>query len=185
MTKVFIGGSRRIGRLPDDVQTRIDHILDQQLPILVGDANGVDKAVQLYLHAKHYPKVEVFCSRKECRNNHGQWPIRFVSFEDVAHHSSDFYAMEDTAMTLEAAVGIMIWDGKSKGTRTNVFHMLSYDKSIAVYVAPARQFIDITTLDDWEHCEALVSDLPTPPRPEEQRPRKPRRRRGDVQLALF
>ena len=46
MTKVFIGGSRRVTRLNADVQRRIDKIIEQGFPILVGDANGADKAIQ-------------------------------------------------------------------------------------------------------------------------------------------
>jgi len=46
MTRVFIGGSRRLTRLNADVQRRIDKIIEQGFPILVGDANGADKAVR-------------------------------------------------------------------------------------------------------------------------------------------
>ena len=78
MTKVFIGGSRRVTRLNADVQRRIDKIIEQGFPILVGDANGADKAVQMYLRSRCYPKVDVFCTGGDCRNNVGDWPIRTV-----------------------------------------------------------------------------------------------------------
>jgi hypothetical protein len=78
VTRVFIGGSRRISRLAPDVTRRIDAIIERQLAVLVGDANGADKAVQEYLLGKSYERVEVFCSGGGCRNNLGSWPVRDV-----------------------------------------------------------------------------------------------------------
>jgi hypothetical protein len=40
MTKVFIAGSRQITRLPADVSTRLDVMIEKGFQILVGDANG-------------------------------------------------------------------------------------------------------------------------------------------------
>ena len=79
MRKVFIGGSRRVTRLPSVVRQRIDRMITQKLPIVIGDANGADKAVQAYLASHGYGAVEVFCVRGSCRNNLGGWKIREVS----------------------------------------------------------------------------------------------------------
>ncbi len=87
MTKVFIGGSRRISRLNVAVRRRIDNIIEKGLPVLIGDANGADKAVQAYLHEKRYGPVEVFCSDETPRNNLGRWPIRRVR---PGHSKRDF-----------------------------------------------------------------------------------------------
>lgn len=46
---VFIGGSRRISRLNDMIRERLDLIVNKKLQVLLGDANGADKAVQAYL----------------------------------------------------------------------------------------------------------------------------------------
>lgn len=54
MTKVFIAGSRRLSRLNADVKRRIDIMIEKGFTILVGDANGADKAVQRYLVEKGY-----------------------------------------------------------------------------------------------------------------------------------
>ena len=62
MMKVFIGGSRYVSRLSADVRRRLDNIVEKRLPVLVGDANGADKAVQRYLQSKHYDLVAVFCA---------------------------------------------------------------------------------------------------------------------------
>src|SRR5208337_928612 len=79
MTKVFIGGSRGVSRLSEPIRMRLDRIIEKGLPIIIGDANGADKAVQQYLNSKNYLNVEVFCSGHVCRNNIGNWMQRKVS----------------------------------------------------------------------------------------------------------
>lgn len=49
MPTVFIAGSRQITRLPAEVKSRVETMIDKGFQILVGDANGADKAVQTYL----------------------------------------------------------------------------------------------------------------------------------------
>jgi adenine-specific DNA-methyltransferase len=83
--------------------------------VVIGDANGADKAIQQYLHSRGYRNVEVFCSDGECRNNVGEWTVRAVA---VATPERDFrfYSAKDQEMAEAATVGFMIWDGKSIGT---------------------------------------------------------------------
>ena len=150
MTKVFIGGSRRVSRLNADVRRRIDRILEQGFPVLVGDANGADKAVQKYLQGRGYDAVEVFCSGGECRNNLGKWPIRAVATRQ-ARRDFDYYAAKDEQMAQEASVGLMIWDGKSAGTLANAARLVRQDKKVVVYATPAKRFLTLKAEADWEH----------------------------------
>ncbi len=60
MRKVFIGGSRRISRLDAEVIRRVDQMIERELDILIGDANGADKAVQTYLSERQYPGSVLF-----------------------------------------------------------------------------------------------------------------------------
>jgi hypothetical protein len=153
MTKVFIGGSRRIPRLPAEVRARLDRIVTQGFPVVVGDASGADTAVQQYLHSKGYQDVEVFCSGDEFRNNVGGWPVRHV---EVAGRKRDrkFYAAKDRVMTDEATVGFMLWDGKSLGTLQNVARLLAQGKTSLVYVAPTGAFREIRAVEDWRELLA-------------------------------
>jgi hypothetical protein len=84
MTNVFIGGSRKISRLDADVRQELDRIVEKSLKVLVGDANGADKAVQSYLKSKNYDLVEVFCAGRTCRNNVGRWPVRTVFADNLS-----------------------------------------------------------------------------------------------------
>jgi hypothetical protein len=154
MTRVFIGGSRRITRLNADVQRRIDKIIEQGFPILVGDANGADKAVQAYLRSRRYHKVDVFCTGGDCRNNIGGWPIRTVP-APAGIRGFDYYAMKDDRMAEEASVGLMIWDIKSVGTLMNMARLLRRGKSVVVYIVPNKRFVTLSNRHDWER---LVSE---------------------------
>ena len=78
MTKVFLGGSRHVARLNAQICERLDNIMNKDLPVIVGDANGADKAIQQYLHQKSYRNVEVFCAGTTCRNNVGHWTAQLV-----------------------------------------------------------------------------------------------------------
>lgn len=153
MTKVFIGGSRKISQLSADVRRRIESIIEKRLPVLVGDANGADKAVQQYLEANAYDLVEVFCAGSECRNNMGRWPVRQIA-TNGKRRGFGFYATKDRAMADEATIGLMLWDGKSVGTLMNMLRLLRRQKKVVVYVAPTKAFVDLHIDDD---LEALVS----------------------------
>ena len=73
MTRVFIGGSRHITRLEAEVRRRLDRIVEKGLPVVIGDANGADKAVQRYLSDRQFQRVEVFSADESPRNNVGGW----------------------------------------------------------------------------------------------------------------
>lgn len=149
MTKVFIGGSRHVSRLPASVQQCLDRLIEKGLPVIIGDANGADKAVQSYLSAHHYQNVEVYCAGRLPRNNVGGWPLRPIAV-DERRGTVEFYTAKDRAMTDDATVGFMVWDGKSVGTLLNVLRLLSQQKKVVVYVGPEKQFEELKTLSQWD-----------------------------------
>ena len=149
MKKVFIGGSRKISRLNAEVSRRVDRICESNLRIMVGDANGADKAVQGYLKSKNYLYVEVFYAGNTCRNNIGHWPSRVIDADKLK--GFDFYAAKDRVMAEEAAYGLMIWDGESIGTLMNVIRLIRDRKPVAVFVRPAKQFIDLRSAEEFRY----------------------------------
>ena len=144
---VFVAGSRGISRLPVEVKRRIDAMIDGEFQILVGDAAGADKAVQGYLADRAYENVVVHCMEKRCRNNVGHWPARQVAAPPGAR-GFDYYSMKDRVMADAAEYGLMLWDGKSKGTINNVVNLLRRHRPVVVYVAPTRSFDTVRTLED-------------------------------------
>ena len=145
MTKVLIAGSRRLWRLNADVKRRIDTMIEKDFTILVGDANGADKAVQRYLAEKDYPDVIVHCNN--CRNNVADWPTREILSPKGARGFT-YYAAKDQAMVDDAAYGLMLWDGESKGTLNSVINLIRQEKPVVVYFARKKTFQNVRSADD-------------------------------------
>jgi hypothetical protein len=147
-SKVFVAGSRSLSRLNKDVKSRIDNIVDKGFTIMVGDANGVDKAVQRYLSGKHFVNVVVFCMEGGCRNNVGDWPTRRISAADPSRRDFAYYSTKDRAMVDEADYGLMLWDGKSRGTLRSIVDLVRHKKPVVVYIASTKSFCTLRQSDD-------------------------------------
>jgi hypothetical protein len=149
MTTVFVGGSRHVSRLNASVCARLEKIVEKALPVLVGDANGADKALQEYFHRRKYQYVIVFCAGGLCRNNVGQWEQRDIPAPRRAR-DAEFYSVKDKVMADEASIGLMVWDGKSVGTLMNVYRLLAQDKNAVMYSVPEERFIEFKQPTQWE-----------------------------------
>jgi hypothetical protein len=147
MTQVFIAGSRRLSRLNADVKRRLDTMIEKGFTILVGDANGADKAVQRYLAEKCYRNVIVHCMAGNCRNNLAKWPTRDVPAPPGARGFA-YYATKDQAMVDDAEYGLMLWDGESKGTLNSVVNMVRQKKPVVVYLVPKKTFQNLRSPGD-------------------------------------
>jgi hypothetical protein len=161
VTKVFLGGSRQVTRLNDQVRERLKTIVQKNFPVIVGDANGADKAMQTFLFKEGYRNVEVFCSGHSCRNNVGNWKINLIECDSRARDFS-FYAAKDRIMASEATFGLMIWDGNSVGTLLNVWRLLEKQKKVVVYITPEQQFLELKNSEQWSHliarCDTAVRE---------------------------
>ena len=148
MTKVFIGGSRAVSRLNSTIREKLDDLISRQCAILIGDANGADKAVQEHFARQQYQHVIVYCMSRY-RNNAGNWPTKHV---EAPGNRKDFawYAAKDLAMAQDAKCGVMLWDGKSKGTLNNIQQLLSQRKKVLVYLGPEKAFHKLSTILDLQ-----------------------------------
>jgi len=147
MSTVFLSGSRKISRLNQDIITRLQNIIESGLAVIVGDANGADKAFQKFLADANYKNVTVFCSGNECRNNLGGWKIQNVEV-DSRLKDRDFYTQKDKVMAIKADYGLILWDGKSTGSVNNVFELLRNEKVAVVYFQPEKKFYNIKNLQE-------------------------------------
>lgn len=127
--KVFISGSMSVKTLPEAAKTRINNIIKHEMEILVGDCYGVDSCVQEYLESVKYKKVTVCHIGHFPRNNYG-----FSSLEIDATGLTGRFAQtqKDIAMGSDADFGLVIWDGKSKGSERNILQMKDKGKYVAV-----------------------------------------------------
>lgn len=145
--KVFIAGPRVLSSLDKEVQNRLLNIIDHDLTVIVGDANGIDQAVQQFLHDRHYRNVIVYASRGKSRNNLGDWPVEDVAVPDKVK-GFDFYAAKDIKMTRDTDYGFMIWNGKSKGTFNNIVNLTKQHKKVLLYFTPHKKFYVLKKFED-------------------------------------
>jgi probable addiction module antidote protein len=170
MSSVFVGGSRHISKLPPDAKKRLQTIVQNGIDVLVGDANGADKAVQKFMVDAAYDNVTVFCSGERPRNNLGNWKIQSVM--PAQSKGFQFYAAKDREMAINADYGFMIWDGKSPGTALNVLRLIRAGKKADLLNVPQKDTIKFRLLSDWEKFISaadwkFVSDLQERATPEE------------------
>jgi hypothetical protein len=116
----------------------LDDLIRRGCTILVGDANGADKAVQGHLARCGYRAVVVYCM-DHCRNNVGGWPTSRVKMPG-ARKDFSYYSAKDLSMAQDATCGVMLWDGKSKGTLLNIERLIGLGKKTLVYFAPEKAF---------------------------------------------
>lgn len=147
MTCVFISGSRSISRLNEAIRERLSNLTRQGFQLVLGDANGADKAVQQWLHAQGYLQVNVYCAGRQCRNNIGNWPVVQVAV-DGALKGRAFYTEKDKAMALVADYGLVLWDGKSQGSANNLTELLRQHKKALVYHAAQKRFVSVASQAD-------------------------------------
>jgi hypothetical protein len=142
VTSVFIGGSRAVSRLNSVIRERLNDLLRKRCQILIGDASGADRAFQQHLAGCGYRDVTVFCMDR-CRNNTGNRPIRRIEANTIRRDFS-YFAQKDIVMASEAKCGLMLWDGKSKGTLHNLLNLADAGKKVLVYFAPEKTFYKIS-----------------------------------------
>lgn len=147
MTKVFIGGSRRISKINKKTSQVVDRMIDKGITILIGDANGADKAVQKYLADKKYENVVVYCMQNGCRNNIGNWETKFIN-TSFKSNTFEFYSAKDLEMAKTTDHGFMLWDSKSKGTLNNIINLLKEDKPVVVYFSPTKEVLTLKKRSD-------------------------------------
>ncbi|MDH6344298.1 hypothetical protein M2480_003191 [Parabacteroides sp. PFB2-12] len=125
--KVFISGSISIKRLRENDIPFLEEIIEGNRTILIGDAFGLDKAVQEYLCKNEYQDVVVYYSGENIRNNVGGWPTRQIpNPENLTGRL--LYKLKDKAMGDDCDSALMFWDGKSKGTEQNMTYLDELDK---------------------------------------------------------
>lgn len=127
---VFVGGSKTISGLNAEAIAALDLICKTGDKIIIGDCFGADKLVQEYLAERQYANVEVYVSGENTRNNLGCFPEKHIPAEGMS--GFQFYRQKDIAMAKDADVGLMLWDGKTRGTFCNREDMRTMGKEVRV-----------------------------------------------------
>ena len=160
--KIFIGGSKTINVLDENVKSILNRIYKNNNTVLIGDCFGVDKIVQNYFADLKYPKVKIYVSGNKVRNNVGKWKVKNISVSSEIK-GFDFYRQKDIVMANESDYGFMIWDRKSKGTLNNIIDLICKDKGITVYLNDCQIIEKIQTKNDLleliEKCDVSIQQL--------------------------
>lgn len=146
--KVFIAGPRKVIQLHNKILERLNNIIEKNMEILVGDANGIDKAIQNYLASLNYREVTVYCVNNYCRNNIGSWKTKNI-FYDSTIKDFKYYTTKDYAMARDTDYGFMIWNGKSKGTLNNIISLLGLDKKSLIFFIPTCTYYTISNFNEF------------------------------------
>lgn len=157
MTSVFIAGSLSIKNINTSFLSRIDNIINEGLPIIIGDADGVDKSIQEYLVYKKYKNVTVYYSGNHLRNNIGRWTTKQV-LTDFQEGTKKFFTAKDMAMIASACYGLMLWDTKSTGTLKNVIELVSLNKKSTVFINKLGVFQPVRNIDELEKLVSFMAD---------------------------
>ena len=128
--KIFIGGSKTIGKLPDKSKQILAAICRNGIEILVGDCYGIDLAVQALLASFNYGKVTVYTACEAARHNAGGWKEKSMITDKTGF---DAHREKDKAMIADCDLGIMLWDGVSKGTLANIGDLHACGKTVLIY----------------------------------------------------
>ncbi len=167
MQSVFVAGSITIKNLPELFVEKLDSLLAADLGVVVGDANGADKAVQEILRDRGAASVTVYCSGPHVRNNLGNWPIKQVD-TDAEPGTKAFFSAKDKVMAEDAGVGLMLWDAKSTGTLSNVIELTRRRKKSVVFVnrhdgfmivrdiPSLRQLVNVMSVGAREQAEKKI-----------------------------
>ena len=162
MHRVFLFGSRDIYGIPDLVVQHLENILTQtngEVEFIVGDAPGIDSAFHKALSSiGAASKTTVYCMEytrnnsydlatkvfsstydpdtKKVQINNGDEVIDTIDNiekPDDLKYNRQFYEFKDRQMRNACTFAICIWDGKSKGTFTNINVLKAQDKYVYIY----------------------------------------------------
>ena len=153
---VFIGGSRNVTASPCAILKRLSRIMDLGFSVVIGDADGVDRAVQTCLEQASYRHVTVFYSGDRPRNLLADWPVRPVAAPSGIR-GYHFHAAKDLAMAHESDIGFMIWDGASPGTALNVLRLVDLSKIAILANVRDNSTHNFRSTTDWTGFIARTS----------------------------
>ena len=170
---IYLAGSRvgvSTGRLPQSVRDRVGTIVRRGMRVVIGDANGADRALQMLLRELGHKDVSVVVGGSGRVRNLADpdWPVERIGASSPLTGRA-LMTLKDEAMGERATHGLMVWsdvytnrfgrESVSSGTLRNVWQLLSAGKPVALFYVPAGRFFDLKSLDDYED---LVLPLTAP-----------------------
>lgn len=153
---VFISGSSKMqdqsstyyrSKLPAAIRKEINGYIRDKKKIIVGDAPGIDTAVQEYLAEKGYKKVVVY-GTDHTRVNKGGWKEHISDGSKYKEGSDEWHRVKDQDMQNDAMEGlaVVLEKGGAKATRNNVKALINQNKKVKIYELRGSE---VEKLDRW------------------------------------
>ena len=141
---VFISGSSKTQSedseyyrkdLPQSIRSELNAHMKSGNKIIVGDAPGIDRQVQDYLHQAGYKNVEIYGPGKKVRYSaNNEWTTHPIDAPEYEEGSKEWLAKKDIAMTDAADEGLaIILDQGAKATRKNAERLLNANKNVKLF----------------------------------------------------
>lgn len=134
---VLLKGSQRLGRIPDAAVGMLESLMESGCHFLVGDDHGTDLAFQNYLHAQAYRKVTVYCMGTKCRFNLGDWSEKHIQPNEDWRN---ICKQTDFAMLKDCSISLVIWDGRSVGTKNLIRYLKAHNVPLLIYRTDTNRF---------------------------------------------
>lgn len=153
---VFISGTSKLqdksstyyrSGLPKPVKDEIDGYIRDKKKIIVGDAPGLDTAVQEYLAERGYKKVVVY-GTDYTRANKGNWKEHISDGSKYEEGSKEWHAVKDRDMQKDSMEGlaVILEKGGAGATRNNVKSLVEQNKKVKIYELRGTE---VENLDRW------------------------------------
>lgn len=140
--KVFISGSISIKNLPSAIEESLLKIINKNLEILVGDASGVDSLIQNFCKEKHYFNLTIYTiellPRYKASDN---FNVVKVNVSNEIKRDRQRQQEKDKKMTFDSDYSLVIWDGKSKGSYSNIIRTINNNQKVKVYLSEINNFL--------------------------------------------
>lgn len=148
---VFISGSISIKSLPPQVVESLNTMMAKQLTIFVGDAPGIDTLVQDLCNANNYFNVLIYTITSSPRYIANQeFNFKHIFVDQDIKKERERQGYKDRAMTDDSDYSLVVWDGSSKGSYSNILRSLEQNKPVKVYYDLIQDYLPsekITKLD--------------------------------------
>ena len=132
--KIFLSGSKTVTHLPKELTDLLDFWCMQGAEFLIGDCFGADRLMLEYLLQKGCSRVTVCVSGPKSRVPESLCPVLHIPVSDDLSGFA-FYRKKDVYMLSECDRAIMLWDGKTRGTRCNIEDIRRFRKPYTVICA--------------------------------------------------
>lgn len=148
MKNVFISGSIAITRIPPSVESSLIKIIQQNIHILVGDADGMDSLVQRFCKKHNYQNITVYSIYSPPRYNAAGFDEKFIQVDTAIKREREKQRAKDAAMTADSYYNLVVWDGMSKGSFFNIQRALKLSKKVKVYLHQQNRFLAPNEISD-------------------------------------